>query len=81
MIRLQAWAEERTVVVEIPGPARPPARVRVVLDLDDSIWVRDARVRVLQRLCDGLAVSTEPDLRRVQCRKNVSGARGRWASA
>jgi anti-sigma regulatory factor (Ser/Thr protein kinase) len=81
VIRLQAWAEERTVVVEISGPARPAAPVRVVLDLDDSTWVRDAGMRILQGLCDEVAVSTEPDLRRVQCRKNVSGARGRWASA
>lgn len=71
-ISLRAWVDDRTVVLEVTGPALRPGEAAVPTfssSPSDGRW----RTRILERMCDEVSTTTGTATRTVRCRKRTTG--------
>lgn len=69
-IRLGAWIEDSSVILEVSGPTgRAPDGC--VADLARSRSDTRCRTEILERVCDEVTATTDESLRSVRCRRRM----------
>lgn len=70
VVTLRAWIEERSVVLEVTGPAGEVLE-GCVTNLAESRSDARCRSEILERICDEVTATTDGRLRSVRCRRRI----------